>query len=80
MKDLEKNVGLMAAHHNHHLEDYNKLTLLVVNIQERMGQMSDTGHMSSVLSSLLDERFAKMKMDLHEKSMVTILSFNKMLS
>ncbi|KAM5151995.1 SUN domain-containing protein 1 [Mantella aurantiaca] len=68
MKELEKNIGLMAAHHNHHLEDYNKLRLLVVTIQEQMGQIGDQGHMSSVFASLLDERFAKMKMDLHEKS------------
>nr|DBA19485.1 TPA: hypothetical protein GDO54_015318 [Pyxicephalus adspersus] len=69
MKELEKNFGLIAAHHNHHMEDYNKLRLLVVNIQERMGHMSDQGQMSSVIASLLDDRFAKMKMDLHEKPM-----------
>ncbi|XP_018426922.1 PREDICTED: SUN domain-containing protein 1 [Nanorana parkeri] len=68
IKELEKNFGLITAHHNHHIEDYKKLRLLVVNVQEQMGQMSDQGHMSSVIASLLDERFAKMKTDLHEKS------------
>ncbi|XP_040212700.1 SUN domain-containing protein 1 isoform X3 [Rana temporaria] len=68
MKALEKNFGLMTAHHDYHLEDYKKLKVLVVDIREQMGQMSDKGHTSSVIASLLDERFAKMKLDLHEKT------------
>ncbi|XP_073492944.1 SUN domain-containing protein 1 isoform X5 [Aquarana catesbeiana] len=68
MKELEKNFGLMTAHHDHHLEDYKKLKVLVVDIREQMEQMSDKGHTSSVIASLLDERFAKMKLDLHEKT------------
>ncbi|CAI9611931.1 unnamed protein product [Staurois parvus] len=68
MKEMEKHFGLITAHHNHHLEDYKKLKLLVVDIKEQMGQRSDQGQMSSVIASLLDERFAKMKLDLHEKS------------
>ncbi|XP_068100693.1 SUN domain-containing protein 1 isoform X2 [Hyperolius riggenbachi] len=69
VKELERKLGLMTDHHSHHLEDYEKLRLLVVGIQEQMGQMNDQGHMSSVIASLLEERFAKIKVDLRDKSM-----------
>ncbi|KAM9305018.1 SUN domain-containing protein 1 [Gastrophryne carolinensis] len=68
VKELEKQLGLITAHHNHHLEDYNQLRLLVVNIQEQIGQLNDRSHVSTLIANLLDERFAKIKVDLPEKS------------
>ncbi|XP_075035740.1 SUN domain-containing protein 1 isoform X6 [Mixophyes fleayi] len=66
MKELEKKFGLMADHQNHHEEDYNKLRLLVGDIHEQIGHVNQ-GHMSTIIASLLDERFAKMKMGSQEK-------------
>ncbi|XP_075686411.1 SUN domain-containing protein 1 isoform X9 [Rhinoderma darwinii] len=68
MRELEKKFGSMAANQNHHVEDYNKLQLLVVDIQKQMGQLNDEGHMLTLLSGLLTEHFAKMKTNVQDTS------------
>ncbi|KAM3916465.1 SUN domain-containing protein 1 isoform 2-T2 [Leptodactylus fuscus] len=61
MKELERRFGLIATHQNHHAEDYNKLKLLVVDMQKQIGHMNDQGHMSALISGLLSEHLGKMK-------------------
>ncbi|XP_069839942.1 SUN domain-containing protein 1 isoform X7 [Dendropsophus ebraccatus] len=63
MRELERKFGSMAANQNHHLEDYKKLKLLIVEIQNQMGQMNDQGHMSALISDLLNEHLGKIKTD-----------------
>ncbi|XP_063790595.1 SUN domain-containing protein 1 isoform X6 [Pseudophryne corroboree] len=68
MKELERVFRDMADHQNHHVEDYNKLRLLVGDIQQQMGELNHQDRMSALISSLLNERFAKMKMGSQEKA------------
>ncbi|XP_066432457.1 SUN domain-containing protein 1 isoform X3 [Eleutherodactylus coqui] len=61
MRELEKKFGSIATNQNHHMEDYNKLKLLVVEIEKQIGQMNDHGHMSALVSSLFGEHLGKIK-------------------
>ncbi|KAG8557997.1 hypothetical protein GDO81_016809 [Engystomops pustulosus] len=68
MRELEQKFGSMAAHQQHYVEDYNKLKLLVIEIQNRIGQMNDPGQMSALISGLLAEHLAKIQTDVHDAS------------
>ncbi|XP_077130975.1 SUN domain-containing protein 1 isoform X1 [Ranitomeya variabilis] len=61
MKELEKKFGSVAANQNHQMEDYNKLKLLVEDIQKQIGQINDQGHMSALISGLVNEHLGKIK-------------------
>ncbi|XP_053326946.1 SUN domain-containing protein 1 isoform X2 [Spea bombifrons] len=58
IKELEYKLRLMAMNHSHHVKDHDKLALLVQNIQERVGQMSDQDLISGLITKMLNERFA----------------------
>ncbi|XP_071976567.1 SUN domain-containing protein 1 isoform X8 [Engystomops pustulosus] len=68
MRELEQKFGSMAANQQHYVEDYNKLKLLVIEIQNRIGQMNDPGQMSALISGLLAEHLAKIQTDVHDAS------------
>ncbi|XP_069590360.1 SUN domain-containing protein 1 isoform X4 [Ranitomeya imitator] len=61
MKELEKKFGSVAANQNHQMEDYNKLKLLVEDIQKQIGQINDQGRMSALISGLVNEHLGKIK-------------------
>ncbi|KAM8962200.1 SUN domain-containing protein 1 isoform 2-T2 [Pelodytes ibericus] len=63
IKELEKRLKLMTTNHSHHIEDYDKLVLLVQNIQGQVGQMNDQSQISAIITHMLNERLATLATD-----------------
>ncbi|KAM4024708.1 SUN domain-containing protein 1 isoform 6-T8 [Anomaloglossus baeobatrachus] len=68
MRELEKKFGSVAANQNYHVDDYNKLKLLVEDLQKQMGHVNDQGRMSALISGLLTEHLSKIKTNVQDPS------------
>ncbi|XP_073504141.1 SUN domain-containing protein 1 isoform X10 [Phyllobates terribilis] len=66
MRELEKKFGSVAANQNRHMDDYNKLKLLVEDIQKQIGQIDDQGRMSALVTGLLNEHLGKIKTNVQD--------------
>ncbi|XP_073399216.1 SUN domain-containing protein 1 isoform X8 [Dendrobates tinctorius] len=66
MRELEKKFGSVATNQNHQMEDYNKLKLLVEDIQKQMGQINDQGRMSALIAGLVNEHLGKIKTNVQD--------------
>ncbi|XP_031749555.1 SUN domain-containing protein 1 isoform X9 [Xenopus tropicalis] len=68
IRELEKQFGLMGRKHNGHMEDYKKLNVLVLKIQEQVQQMNDESHLSSIITNMFEQHFAKHTVEKKEPS------------
>ncbi|XP_018091883.1 SUN domain-containing protein 1 isoform X3 [Xenopus laevis] len=70
VKALEKQFGLIGRKHSDHMEDYKKMNLLVLKIQEQVQKMNDESHLSSMITNIFEQHFAKHTVEKKEPSLV----------
>ncbi|XP_041435212.1 SUN domain-containing protein 1 isoform X6 [Xenopus laevis] len=68
VKELEKQLGLMGRKHSDHMEDYKTMNVLVLKIQEQVQKMNDESHVSSIITNIFEQHFAKQTVGKKEPS------------
>ncbi|XP_075421601.1 SUN domain-containing protein 1 isoform X1 [Ascaphus truei] len=77
MTELEKQIASMAIKHSRHEEEYGKVMLLVLTIQEQVKQMNDKSQMSTMITNVLNEHFAGIRVDKKDQTMGDAFAINK---
>ncbi|XP_075624104.1 SUN domain-containing protein 1 isoform X4 [Balearica regulorum gibbericeps] len=86
VSELEKQIAFVSDGCHHHDEKYNKVMLLLHNLQDQVAQMSDKSETLKLIKNVMDQHLKEMKMEektdflaLHREHELRILTLEDLL-
>ncbi|KFV62301.1 SUN domain-containing protein 1 [Dryobates pubescens] len=62
--DLEKQMAFLSEKYHHHDEQYSKVMVLLLNLQDQVAQMSDKSKTLNLIKSVIDQHLKDLKLEL----------------
>ncbi|XP_054036347.1 SUN domain-containing protein 1 isoform X2 [Dryobates pubescens] len=84
--DLEKQMAFLSEKYHHHDEQYSKVMVLLLNLQDQVAQMSDKSKTLNLIKSVIDQHLKDLKLEvttdfqaLHREHELRILTLEDLL-